>query len=148
AVGTLRGLSGAQRCLSIDFAPWRDNQNRKGMHNMKLSTKLASAIGAICLAGTGALAALSGGSAAATVPAVVHFASASQAAPSQVSPTPPPSGSTVDASGAEALDTGADAVTESANESANEPANEPQLPGGGHADAPGATADHQFEGVE
>ncbi|MDQ1357563.1 MAG: hypothetical protein QOJ52_351 [Acidimicrobiaceae bacterium] len=111
---------------------------------MKLSTKLASAIGAICLAGTGALAALSGGSAAATVPAVVHFASASQAAPSQVSPTPPPSGSTVDAAGAEALDTGADAVTESANE----PANEPQLPGGGHADAPGATADHQFEGVE
>ncbi|MDQ1391551.1 MAG: hypothetical protein QOF30_528 [Acidimicrobiaceae bacterium] len=110
---------------------------------MRLSTKLASAAGAVCLAGTGALAALSGGSAAATVPAVVHFASTSQAARSQVSPTPPPSSSTANP-GAEAPDTGAEATTEPANE----PANEPQLPGGGHADAPGATADHQFEGVE
>jgi hypothetical protein len=111
------------------------------MHNMKLSTKLASAAGAVCLAGTGLVAAFSGGSAAATVPAVVHFAStsASQAAPSQVSPNPPPSSSTANP-GAEAPDTGAEATTE--------PANEPQLPGGGHADAPGATADHQFEGVE
>jgi hypothetical protein len=115
------------------------------MHNMKLSTKLASAAGAVCLAGTGLVAAFSGGSAAATVPAVVHFAStsASQAAPSQVSPNPPPSSSTANP-GAEAPDTGAEATTEPANE----PANEPQLPGGGHADAPGATADHQFEGVE
>ncbi len=107
---------------------------------MKFSTKLASAAGAICLAGTGALAALSGGSAAATVPAVVHLASTSPVAPSQVSPTPAPSGPTVDAPNAEAPDIGAEATTE--------PANESQLPGGGHADAPGATADHQFEGIE
>jgi hypothetical protein len=59
--------------------------------------------------------------------------------------TPPPSAQvapapaeTPDASGTEAPETtGADKAE----------ANEPALPGGGHDDA-GATADHQFEGVE
>jgi hypothetical protein len=106
---------------------------------MKLFTKLASAAGAIGLAATGALALVGTTPAAAHVPAVVRLTS-TPAAPGQASPTSKPAISTVEATGTEALDTGAEAVTE--------PAGELQLPGGGHADPPGANVDHQFNGVE
>ncbi len=110
---------------------------------MKLITKLATATGALGLAATGALATLGSGSAAATVPAVVHLASTSNAIPSQLTPIPAPnsgSSTTVEPATAEGPDTGAEAATEQASE--------PAQPGGGHSDAPGANVDHQFDGVE
>jgi hypothetical protein len=100
---------------------------------MKLLTKMATTTGALGLVVTGAVAALSGGSAAATVPAVVHLASTTKAVPSQVTTTAAPQPGPADA-------TGAESATESAADAA--------LPGGGHADAPGANVDHQFDGTE
>ncbi|MDP9073277.1 MAG: hypothetical protein M3N98_03710 [Actinomycetota bacterium] len=88
---------------------------------MKLATKLATAAGAVVLAGSGAWAALGSTPAAAHVPAVVKLST----------PTPAPAGP--------------DATAETPGTEAPDPANEPA---GGHADAPGTTVDHQFDGVE
>ncbi len=112
---------------------------------MRLTTKLATAVGAMGLAATGALAAFSSSPAATHIPAVINLTATHQAVPSQVAPTaapaPPPNNSTVDTPGAETPETGAEATTA-------EPANEVQLPGGGRADASGANVDNQFEGVQ
>jgi len=109
---------------------------------VKLSTKLATTAGALVLAGSGALAAFATSPAVAHVPVVVRLSATTQASPSQTNPAPPPTsgGTAAETPGVEAPDTAGEATTE--------PANEPQVPGGGHADASRATADHQFDGVE
>ncbi len=78
------------------------------------------------------------------VPAVLALAGGVVAVQAAQSPSPPPAPTTT------APATTAPSESTETPETAAEQVdvNEPSLPGGGHADAPGANVDHQFEGVE
>lgn len=108
------------------LVPWFAVRAEGGDSNVKMPSIKRT----ILLIGTPAIL-LAGG-----VTTMAAAATPTTTPPAQTQPSTEPSGSAAEA-----------AEPATAAEAAAE-ANEPALPGGGHADAAGQNADHQFDGVE